>query len=149
MTATLLKRPPQKLFYFTADIGRMAVVRRDGGIFFQTPVGDQSGILLWSDLDSASAYQIAREGRPAVVVEFDRSHIDTARLERVRDLSVKPVNPDRAWIYPDPIWFESVRWHTFREDLAEPARNYVFTMPDMHPADTTSLPQGTISIPIQ
>ena len=87
MTATLLKRPPQRLFYFTADIGRMAVVRRDGGIFFQTPVGDQSGILLWSDLDAASAYQIGLTGRPAV--------------------------------------------------------------PDMHPADITSLPQGTITIPIQ
>ena len=149
MTATLLKRPPQRLFYFTADIGRMAVVRRDGGIFFQTPVGDQSGILLWSDLDSASAYQIGLTGRPAVVVEFDRSHIDTSRLERVQDPGVRPADPHRAWIYPDPIWFESVRWHTFREDLAEPARNYVWTMPDMHPADTTSLPQGTISIPIQ
>jgi hypothetical protein len=149
MTAALLKRPPQRLFYFTADIGRMAVVRRDGGIFFQTPVGDQSGILLWSHLDPASEYQIAREGRPAVVVEFDRSHIDTSLLERVEDPTVRPRDPYRAWIYPNPIWFESVRWHTFREDLAEPARTYVFTMPDMHPQDPLSLPQGTISIPIQ
>ena len=149
MTATLLKRPPQPLFYFTADIGKMAVVRRDGGIFFQTPVGEQSGILLWSDLEPASEYQIGLTGRPAVVVEFDRSHIDTSRLERVQDPSVRPADPYRAWFYPDPILFDSVRWHTFREDLAEPARSYVWTMPDIDPADTQSLPQGTISIPIQ
>ena len=124
-----MRRPPVDRFFFTADIGRMAVARRDGGIYWADQHGSQQGILLWDDLDPASAWQIARAGRPTVVVEFGRDHIQTNLLEPVREESIRPARPFRAWIYPGVIGFESVRWHTFREELTQAPTTYNIILP--------------------
>lgn len=142
-----MKRPPVERFYYTASLGQMAVARRDGGIYWREPWGDQEGILLWDDLEQASAWQITRAGRPAVVVEFDRSHVRTGLLVPVESPEVCVVPPGRAWVYPEEIWFEQVRWHTFREDLAQPAGHYTINLPE--PVESQQdLPRGTITLNI-
>lgn len=128
-----MKRPPIDRLFFTAPIGQMAVARRDGGISWADAWGDQQGILLWEDQESAAVWQIERSGRPVVVVEFGRGDIDTSLLERVRDRELQRYTSARQWIYPQEIRFSHVRWHTYREELAQEAGWITVELPAAQP----------------
>lgn len=123
----------------------MAVARRDGGIGWSEQWAQGAGILLWEDLESAAAWAIGQWGRPTVVVEIERGAIDTTLLERVRDPDLASHSSDRMWIYPQAIEFGRVRWHTYREDLVEPARAYTVIIPGTAPP-VGDLPTGTITL---
>ena len=139
------KRPPIERVYWTAALGPMAVARRDGGIGWSEQWADQRGILLWEDVESAADWAIGQWGRPTVVVEIERGAIDTSLLERVSDRDLARHSSDRMWIYPQAIEFGRVRWHTYREDLVEPARAYTVIIPGTAEPDR-DLPTGTITL---
>lgn len=140
-------RPPVRVVYYTDDLGRMASARAIGGILWSHEHGDQRGVLLWESLQDASEWQIARAGRPTVVVEIDRQDLDMPELRRAAAVITTP--GQRAWIYPHAISFSAVRWHTFREELAEPARTYTIHIPGLaDPPPTPSDLQGEIRLPI-
>ena len=139
------KRPPIERVFFTAAIGPMAVVRQTGAITWAEQWADQQGILLWEDLDSAAAWQISQSGRPTVVLELGRDHIQTHLLEPVRDHQLRHWSQARMWIYPQAIALDQVRWHTYREEVAEPARVYRVSLPAVE-ATPQSLPRGVITL---
>lgn len=143
------KRPPITRVYFTADIGRMAAARAVGGILWAEEHGDQRGILLWEHIDDAAQYQIGLTGRPTVVVEIDRADIDTALLEPALAPEYHCAGGRRSWIYGDAIAFGSVRWHTYREEIAEPARIYNIDIPRGDRPLEQDLPQGMITLTVQ
>lgn len=138
-------QPPIDRVYWTAAIGPVAVARRDGGIGWAEQWGPQRGILLWEDLTSAADWQIAQSGRPTVVVEIPRADIRTGLLARVADPELRAASGYRMWIYPEAIAFSHVRWHTYREDLVEPARAYTVIIPGTAEPDR-DLPTGTITL---
>ena len=140
------QRPPIERVYFTAALGPMAVARQQGGITWAESWGEDQGILLWEDLESAAAWAIGQWGRPAVVVEIPREAIRTGLLRPATDASVLAYTSDRVWIYREPIEFTTVRWHTYREDLAEPARVYELAISGTA-APEPDLPSGTITLP--
>lgn len=140
------ERQPLERVYHTAALGPMAVARQQGGITWAEVWGDDTGILLWEDLESAAAWAIGQWGRPAVVVEIGRQDIRTGLLRAATDPDLRPWTSHRLWIYPEAIPFSTVRWHTYREDIAEPARVYELAISGTA-APPTDLPSGNITLP--
>jgi len=124
----------------------MAVARQQGGITWAEAWADDQGILLWEDLESAAAWAIDQWGRPAVVVEIGRQDIRTGLLRAATDPDLRAHTSGRLWIYPEAIHFTTVRWHTYREDIAEPARVYELAISGTA-APQPDLPRGTITLP--
>ena len=142
----MTKRPPIERVYWTASLGQMAVARAQGGITWSEQWADDTGILLWEDLESAAVWAIGQWGRPTVVVEIGRQDIRTGLLRPVTDRDLLVHTSARLWIYPDRIDFTTVRWHTYREDIAEPPRVYELAISGT-PAAQPDLPRGTITLP--
>lgn len=140
------KRPPIECVYWTASLGQMAVARAQGSITWSEQWADDTGILLWEDLESAAAWAIGQWGRPTVVLEIPRADIRTGLLRPIADGDLLRHTSERLWIYPDRIDFSTVRWHTYREDIAEPARVYELAISGTA-APPTDLPQGNIILP--
>ena len=139
-------RPALERVYFTADIGRMAAARSIGGVLWAEDHRGQRGILLWEDLDDAATWQIGLAGRPTVVVEIPVVDIDRSLLEPALAPDYQCSAGRRTWIYPDAIAFSTVRWHTYRTELAEPAQVYRIDIPTVPGPDPGTLPQGIITL---
>lgn len=128
-----MKRPPIDRVFWTAPIGQVAVARRDGGIHWADEWGDQQGILLWEHQQEAADWQIARSGRPVVVVEITRADIQTQSFQPVQAPELRLWARGRLWISGRAIQFSRVWWHTYREDLAQPAGWYELDLPQSQP----------------
>lgn len=140
------RRPPIELVFWTASLGQMAVARAAGGIGWSEQWGLQTGILLWEDLESAADWQISRAGRPVVVLELPATTIDTALLETCQDPDIRRRTSARVWIYPQEIQFDHTRWHTYREEVLEPARTYQIVIPGSAQVAPRDLPTGNITL---
>ena len=112
--------PALKRVYWTAELKKVAIARLQGGISWaelilvNDSVGLQQGILLFDTLEAAHAY-IARRKEPfAVVVELPVKSIEKELLVRCQEFSGHEFKGEfRQWIYPNHIWFDSVRFHKF------------------------------------
>ena len=138
-----MKRARLQRLYFTGDLGRMAVARRDGGIYWAEEIGTQRGILLFDDLQAAAEYQKSQAGYPFVVGEFGRQCVDVELLERVANAVPHYSGDYRAWVYPQAIGFDTVRWHTYRE-VAEQPEPFTIVIPNTPDPNAQPLPTGVI-----
>lgn len=145
-----MKHPPLRTLFLTDRIGPMAVARVRGGVTWSHRWGDLQGILFWSSLAAAEAWQQAQGSWPFVIAEFGRGCVDMdLALPWHTDLPTLPPH-SRAWVYPHEIWFGDVRWYQYQ-------REAVPLPQDPHAAITASivipnritprdLPQGVITL---
>lgn len=142
-----MKKPALKTLYTTADIGHMAVARRDGSIYWGEQVGDKVGILLFDTRQAAAEYAHSRWGYPFVIAEFGRHCVEIDLMERVANAVPHYSGDYRAWIYPDRIDFDTVRWHTYKEvtEVAPALQEVRIEYLNNEPVEE-SLPQGMIVI---
>ena len=140
------RRPPIEQVYWTGPIGQAAVARHLGRIGWSVPVGHDTGIVLWESLDDAASWQIGISGRPVAVVAIGRADIDTSRLVKLDHPDWHGLTSGRLWLYPDPIVFSHVIWHTYRQDLVSEATTYNIIMPE--PLPVGPLPSGNVMLSI-
>ncbi len=123
----------------------MAQARAQGAIEWSHEWPQGRGILLWESQEDAAAWQIARAGRPTVVLELGVEHILTGELERVSEPTMRQLSHQRMWLYPHPIHLRHVRWHTYRLEVAEPARVYRLDLPEGPPPEPAAV-HGIITL---
>ena len=117
------KVPALKRVYWTAELKKVAIARLQGGIswaellYVNDAVGLQSGVLLFDTLESATAYIKRKNEEFAVVVELPIKSIEKELLLRCQEFTGTDLE-FRQWIYPNHIWFDSVKFHKF-ETVAE------------------------------
>ena len=114
------KIPALKKVYWTAELGKVAVARLQGGISWaelilvNDAVGLQQGVLLFDSLEAAHAYIRQRKEDFQIVVELPVKSIERELLVRCQEFAAREFKEEfRQWIYPNHIWFDSVRFHKF------------------------------------
>ena len=120
------KQPPAlKRVYWTAELKKVAIARLQGGVSWaelllvNDSVGLQQGILLFDSLEAAHAYISRRKEDFQIVVELPVKSIEKELLVRCQEYSAHDFDGEfRQWIYPNHIWFDSVKFHKF-ETVAE------------------------------
>jgi hypothetical protein len=120
------KQPPAlKRVYWTAELKKVAIARLQGGvswaelILVNDSVGLQQGILLFDTAEAAHAYISRRKEDFQIVVELPVKSIEKELLVRCQEYSAHDFDGEfRQWIYPNHIWFDSVKFHKF-ETVAE------------------------------
>jgi hypothetical protein len=114
------KIPPLKKIYWTAELKKAAIARLQGGISWaelilvNDSVGLQQGVLLFDSLEAAHAYIRLKNEDFQIVVELPIKSIEKELLVRCNEFDTHHYDqPFRQWIYPNHIWFDSVKFHKF------------------------------------
>ena len=145
------KQPPAlKRVYWTADLKKVAIARLQGGvswaelILVNDSVGLQQGILLFDSVEAAHAY-IKRKAEPfQIVVELPVKSIEKELLVRCQEYSAHDFDGEfRQWIYPNHIWFDTVKFHRF-ETVAEDQTDRI----NQQNCEATIDDRGIITMPI-
>ena len=128
---TQTKLPPLKKVYWTAELGKVAIAKLQGGITWSERIiigaltGSENGILLFDNLQAAYQYIKQRaEEDSAVIVEIPvKRHIDLDGLKRCDQFQppAEFTEPFRQWSYTaGAIVFDRVKFHTIQEVPDEP-----------------------------
>lgn len=132
-----MKHAPLRRVFTTGTLAQMAIAKNQGGITWAEAIGEQQGILLFDQLDSCARYHQRRWASwPFVICEFEREVIRVGLLVPVQ---VGQEPGERAWLYPEEIWFERSWWHKHEQQAIAQA-----------PAPVTTrvlAKSGNISIP--
>jgi hypothetical protein len=120
MTKNTKQPPALKRVYWTAELKKAAVARLQGGvswaelILVNDSVGLQQGILLFDTLEAAHAYIKQRKEPVQIVVELPVKSIEKELLVRCQEYTGTEFKGEfRQWIYPNHVWFDSVKFHKF------------------------------------
>jgi len=120
MTKQKTQPPALKRVYWTAELRKVAIARLQGGvswaelILVNDAVGLQQGILLFDSLEAAHAYIKRRKEDFQIVVELPVKSVEKELLVRCQEYSAHEFDGEfRQWIYPNHIWFDSVKFHKF------------------------------------
>ena len=125
MTKNTKQPPALKKVYWTAELKKVAIARLQGGVSWaelllvNDSVGLQQGILLFDNIDAAHAYIKRKKEDFQIIVELPVKSIEKELLVRCQEFSAREFKEEfRQWIYPNHIWFDSVKFHKF-ETVAE------------------------------
>jgi hypothetical protein len=150
MAKTTKQPPALKRVYWTAELKKVAIARLQGGISWaelilvNDSVGLQQGILLFDSKEAAHAYISRRKEDFQIVVELPVKSIEKELLVRCQEFSARDFAGEfRQWIYPNHIWFDSVKFHKF-ETVAEDQTDAINTQAREATIDVT----GTITLPV-
>lgn len=132
-----MKHPPLTRLFTTGTLAQMAIARNQGGITWADQVGEEQGILLFDQLETCARWhQHHYDSWPFVVCEFERAAI---RVGMLRPVSVGQSPGERAWIYPEEIWFERTWWHKHEQVQPDPVQPRILA---------TNQPTGNITLKI-
>ena len=143
------KIPALTRVYWTAELKKVAIARLQGGISWaelllvNDSVGLQQGVLLFDSLDAAHAYIKRKSEDFQIVVELPVKSIEKELLVRCQEFESRSTELEfRQWIYPNHIWFDSVKFHKF-ETVAEDQTEQINQQLQVQPASGVILVDTT------